>query len=66
MNVEDLSRLKWIKSSYSDGQGGQCVEVATVPATIHIRDSKHTPETGPTLMIPFASWEAFIGFTARQ
>ncbi|MGW5662034.1 DUF397 domain-containing protein [Streptomyces sp. NPDC003758] len=66
MNVEDRSRLKWFKSSYSDGQGGQCVEVATVPTTIHVRDSKHTPETGPTLMIPSASWEAFIGFTARQ
>ncbi|MFE0327670.1 DUF397 domain-containing protein [Streptomyces sp. NPDC003753] len=66
MNAEALSELVWFKSSYSDGEGGECVEVAASPATIHIRDSKHTPETGPTLMIPFASWEAFIGFTARQ
>ncbi|UXY22242.1 DUF397 domain-containing protein [Streptomyces cynarae] len=66
MNAEALSELAWFKSSYSDGEGGECVEVATCPTTIHVRDSKHTPETGPTLMIPSASWEAFIGFTARQ
>ncbi|NUL07632.1 DUF397 domain-containing protein, partial [Streptomyces lunaelactis] len=38
MNTE---RLNWFKSSYSSGEGGACVEVATCPATIHVRDSKH-------------------------
>ena len=28
MNVEALSRLVWFKSSYSSGEGGECVEVA--------------------------------------
>ncbi|MGA4839280.1 DUF397 domain-containing protein [Streptomyces sp. G45] len=28
MNVEEPSRLAWFKSSYSTGQGGECVEVA--------------------------------------
>ncbi|CAM5709410.1 hypothetical protein SHIRM173S_11409 [Streptomyces hirsutus] len=32
-------QLKWFKSSYSDNEGGNCVEVALAP-TIHIRDSK--------------------------
>ncbi|MFJ5307667.1 DUF397 domain-containing protein [Streptomyces sp. NPDC088350] len=28
MNVEESSRLLWFKSSYSSGDGGECVEVA--------------------------------------
>ncbi|WP_327254386.1 DUF397 domain-containing protein [Streptomyces sp. NBC_01244] len=33
--------LHWFKSSYSDSSdGNDCVEVATTPATIHVRDSK--------------------------
>lgn len=37
----DLSRAVWQKSSYSGGNGGQCVEVAiNVPGVVAIRDSK--------------------------
>ncbi|MGW3495507.1 DUF397 domain-containing protein [Streptomyces sp. NPDC001020] len=57
--------LTWRKSSYSDGEGGQCVEVAPCPTAIHIRDSKHTPGTGPTLTLPPATWEAFLGFATQ-
>ncbi|MEU6510658.1 DUF397 domain-containing protein [Streptomyces sp. NPDC046942] len=53
--------LAWRKSSYSDGEGGQCVEVATTPTTIHIRDSKQNPATAPTLALPPAAWQAFLG-----
>ncbi|MFE7837985.1 DUF397 domain-containing protein [Streptomyces sp. NPDC057474] len=35
----------WRKSSHSDGEGGQCVEISPCPHTIHIRDSKNP--TGP-------------------
>jgi hypothetical protein len=28
MSVEDSSELTWFKSSYSSGEGGECVEVA--------------------------------------
>ncbi|MER6353555.1 DUF397 domain-containing protein [Streptomyces sp. NPDC001634] len=86
MNLQEPSELKWFKSSYSDGQGGQCVEVAltwrkssyssgdggecvevaTAPTTIHVRDSKQAPGTGPTLTLPPAAWTAFIGFATRQ
>ncbi|MFD9630560.1 DUF397 domain-containing protein [Streptomyces violascens] len=57
--------LAWRKSSYSSGEGGECVEIATCPSTIHIRDSKQTPGTAPTLAVPAAVWEAFLGFAIR-
>ncbi|KOU66982.1 toxin, partial [Streptomyces sp. MMG1533] len=49
----------WVKSSYSHSTDpGDCVEVATPPATIHIRDSK-TPET-PHLAVSRVTWAAFL------
>ncbi|MGN5380372.1 DUF397 domain-containing protein [Streptomyces sp. MUSC 14] len=53
--------LAWRKSSYSDGEGGQCVEIATTATSIHIRDSKQNPTTAPTLIVPPAAWQAFLG-----
>ncbi|MFJ3667665.1 DUF397 domain-containing protein [Streptomyces sp. NPDC090106] len=50
-------QLKWFKSSYSDNEGGDCVEVAFATA-IHVRDSKLP--TGPELHIPAPAWSAFI------
>ncbi|MBZ4020324.1 DUF397 domain-containing protein [Streptomyces purpurogeneiscleroticus] len=58
-----MSDLKWFKSSYSDSTGGQCVEVAPTPATIHIRDSKD-PD-GPILDVRPDVFAAFITFAAR-
>lgn len=55
--------LEWFKSSYSGDEGGQCVEVATTPATIHVRDSK-VPD-GPTLDLAPASWAALTGWVSR-
>lgn len=54
--------LQWFKSTYSGSEGGQCVEIAVCPHTIHIRDSK-TP-TGPTLQVTATAWSAFIATTA--
>ncbi|MGW2835768.1 DUF397 domain-containing protein [Streptomyces sp. NPDC001286] len=51
--------LQWFKSSYSGDEGGQCLEVATTPHTIHIRDSKNPADTGPTLRVTPAAWVAF-------
>ncbi|GAA3077400.1 DUF397 domain-containing protein [Streptomyces glomeratus] len=65
MNTQEPSELMWFKSSYSDGEGGECVEVAPCPTAIHVRDSKHDPDTGPTLTLRPVTWEAFIGFAAR-
>ncbi|WP_151477802.1 DUF397 domain-containing protein [Streptomyces albicerus] len=52
-------QLKWFKSSYSDSEGSDCVEVALTPTTTHIRDTKLTP-TSPELAFPAPAWSAFI------
>lgn len=48
----------WFKSSYSGTSGGDCVEVATTAATVHVRDSKDT--SGPVLRFSPAEWAAFV------
>ncbi|MFI7016831.1 DUF397 domain-containing protein [Streptomyces sp. NPDC050164] len=50
-------QLRWIKSSYSDSEGGACVEVA-LSAAVHVRDSK-TP-AGPELHVTAPAWSAFV------
>ena len=50
-------QLTWIKSSYSDSEGGACVEVA-LATTIHVRDTK--APAGPELHIAAPAWAAFI------
>ncbi|WP_328537145.1 DUF397 domain-containing protein [Streptomyces sp. NBC_00344] len=52
--------LTWIKSSYSNTEGGECVEVAATPAAVHVRDSK-SPE-GPDLALPAPVWAAFVAY----
>ncbi|MGW2723262.1 DUF397 domain-containing protein [Streptomyces sp. NPDC001492] len=54
--------LQWFKSSYSSNEGGECIEVATQPTAVHIRDSK---TTGPNLTVSPRTWAAFVGL-ARQ
>ncbi len=56
------THLTWFKSSYSGDAGGQCIEVATEPRTIHVRDSKD--KTGPTLTFTPEAWTAFITYAA--
>lgn len=58
----DTDGLEWFKSSYSAGDGGQCVEVATGIAAVHIRDSKDT--TRAALAVEPTAWTAFVEFTA--
>ncbi|MFJ1898718.1 MULTISPECIES: DUF397 domain-containing protein [unclassified Streptomyces] len=53
--------LRWFKSSYSTDEGGNCVEVATCPHTIHVRDSKDLAV--PALALSPAAWSAFIQHT---
>ncbi|MEV6132374.1 DUF397 domain-containing protein [Streptomyces violaceusniger] len=55
----DLSGAVWRKSSYSNQEGGNCVEVADgIPGVVPVRDSKR-PD-GPALVFPAASWTAFV------
>ncbi|MEU5421990.1 DUF397 domain-containing protein [Streptomyces sp. NPDC001407] len=50
----------WFKSSHSDDEGAECVEVAAQPDTIRIRDSKHP--NGPQLAVPAHAWADFITY----
>ncbi|MFD9722771.1 DUF397 domain-containing protein [Streptomyces sp. NPDC059072] len=50
--------LVWRKSTYSGAEGGECIEVATTIATVHIRDSKQLD--GPVLTVAPESWEGFL------
>lgn len=60
----DLSGAAWRKSTYSGGNGGQCVEVATTrgpqdgPDRIcAVRDSKNSD--GPALRFGYRQWQRF-------
>jgi len=55
----DLSSAIWCKSTYSGGNGGNCVEVASnLPGIVAVRDSKD-PD-GPALVFTADEWRAFI------
>jgi hypothetical protein len=57
----DLTSATWRKSSYSGGNGGDCVEVAVLASGRRaVRDSKDP--AGPALAFSPAEWRAF---TAR-
>ena len=47
----------WRKSSYSNGDGGDCVELASGNATVMVRDT--TDRDGGTLAFGAAAWERF-------
>ncbi|WP_406436396.1 DUF397 domain-containing protein [Streptomyces sp. NBC_00631] len=54
--------LHWRKSTYS-GDSSNCVEVATAPAAVHIRDSKDP--AGLHLTIESSAWAHFDTYLAR-
>ena len=59
----DLTRAEWRKSSYSNGSGGDCVEVASnLPGLVAVRDSKD--RSGPALIFTPSEWRAFTGGVA--
>ncbi|MFJ2301914.1 DUF397 domain-containing protein [Streptomyces sp. NPDC087787] len=54
--------LNWFKSSYSGGDGDNCVEVAVRPEAVHVRDSKDK-RIRPLVVAPTA-WSAFAALAA--
>ncbi|MGW1163605.1 DUF397 domain-containing protein [Streptomyces sp. NPDC002513] len=49
----------WRRSSYSNSEGGSCVEVLDgYSAGVPVRDSKLP--NGPSLIFPTAGWASFI------
>ncbi|MCF3144668.1 DUF397 domain-containing protein [Streptomyces platensis] len=64
-HTPELSTAHWRKSSYSNPNGGSCVEVADdFPGLVPVRDSKN-PQ-GPALLIPEAAWSEFVGSLKQQ
>jgi hypothetical protein len=53
----DLSRITWRKASYSTGNGGNCVEIASAPQIVAVRDSKDPH--GPALAFTPGRWREF-------
>jgi hypothetical protein len=59
MITPDLTSAVWHKSSRSDNNGGQCVEVASnLPGLVAVRDSKDV--AGPVLSFERHAWSAFL------
>ncbi|WP_282082960.1 DUF397 domain-containing protein [Streptomyces tendae] len=58
------SDLAWFKSSYSGAEGGDCVEVATGTAVVHVRDSKAV--TGPVVTVSPEAWAGFVGLASSE
>ncbi|MGW1204529.1 DUF397 domain-containing protein [Streptomyces cyaneofuscatus] len=55
----DLTSVTWRKSSYSNSDGGDCVEVSDdFPGVVPVRDSKQ-PE-GPAVVFGASAWTAFV------
>lgn len=59
MNTSNLNAAVWRKSTYSNGDGGECVEVADgIPGIVPVRDSKDPH--GPALLFTHDAWRTFI------
>ncbi|MCX4640696.1 DUF397 domain-containing protein [Streptomyces sp. P9-2B-2] len=55
----DLSTVAWRKSSYSNGDGGDCVEVVDgMAGIVPVRDSKDPH--GPAIVFPDTAWSTFV------
>ncbi|MEV8566580.1 DUF397 domain-containing protein [Streptomyces sp. NPDC051322] len=64
VNRAHLTYARWRKSTYSNGQGGDCLEIADgVPGLAPVRDSKNP--TGPVLAFQTTAWVAFISNVRR-
>jgi hypothetical protein len=55
--METTGALSWRKASYSSGNGGDCIEVASAPRTVAVRDTKDP--AGPALAFTPARWQEF-------
>ncbi|MCT2544920.1 MULTISPECIES: DUF397 domain-containing protein [Streptomyces] len=64
-SVQDVSESAWFKSSYSsNGNEGDCVEVAASPGAVHVRDSKDVQ--GPRLAFGPNAWAGFVSYAADR
>ncbi|MGW7103056.1 DUF397 domain-containing protein [Streptomyces sp. NPDC054838] len=55
-----MSAAAWRTSSYTNSDGGTCVEVADgLAGLVPVRDSKR--RHGPTMIVTAAAWAPFVG-----
>ncbi|MGY0060668.1 DUF397 domain-containing protein [Streptomyces sp. LZ34] len=63
----DITGGEWVRSSYSDASGGQCVEFSRTFTQTHsavpVRDSK-APH-GPALIFSAEGWSSFVSALIR-
>ncbi|MCA2203745.1 DUF397 domain-containing protein [Streptomyces griseoincarnatus] len=57
-----MQTIRWRKSSHS-GDSSNCVEIATTPTAVLIRDSKTTP--GPRLDLSPTTWAVFLAHLTK-
>ncbi|GAA4241083.1 hypothetical protein GCM10022254_68510 [Actinomadura meridiana] len=58
MSTPDLSSRNWRKSTYSDSEGGNCIEVGGVASIVAVRDS--TDPDGPVLAFGRAAFADLV------
>ncbi|MGV9312226.1 DUF397 domain-containing protein [Streptomyces sp. NPDC003691] len=62
MNLGDIASQNWTSSSYSQSNGGECVqwvpEYASVHGVVPVRDSKLSD--GPVLLLSPDAWSGLV------
>ncbi|MFC9856273.1 MULTISPECIES: DUF397 domain-containing protein [unclassified Streptomyces] len=59
VSADAITGVTWVKSSLSDGIGGNCVEIARLTeGHVALRNSRDT--SGPALVYTSGEWNAFL------
>ncbi|MER5274840.1 DUF397 domain-containing protein [Streptomyces sp. NPDC002809] len=62
--MSTTTELNWFKSTYSGGDGDNCIEVALHPDAVRIRDSKDTARR--PLAVSVTAWADFTAYASVQ
>lgn len=60
-----MEAMSWRKSTYSSGNGGECVEVAGHAESVLVRDTKDHGH-GPVLRFSAGAWRRFADRVKRS
>lgn len=63
-STADTAAAMWFKSSYSGGEGNECVEIADLRTQVAVRDSKVPNEY--VLTLSTGAFSAFVGGIATE
>lgn len=67
-NTHGPRPLRWVKSTYSGGEGGQCIEFApdyyAAHGVVPVRDSKDP--SGPVLAFSPEGWAGLVEFARNS